>query len=468
MAEHRPSDQELIKWVLSGDKLAFNALFDRYLAMVRGEAKQRGLRMAEGDVVQETFLRAYLRLHELADPSRFSGWLRRIAQRVCFDEMRKQHQQTCLLAQLEPAESGSDPTSQELQDVLSLLTPGDREAIHLHYILGLDTAAAAKAVGVQPQAFRVRLHRARERARSIAKAQRLKERMTMSGLRGSELAKHLIAEAEVAARAGHPGPVLIQDWPAYRRKLEEAVAADPESTEAAWKLGRKLAREGEYRPAMKLLQGLWDRGTHDAWTSLTIAWCYDYLGHRAEALQWYARTALMPFLSETQRKAAVEGIEAPQKPKVPPTIPAGIVEVDKTGWSVAASHDGCPPMHAIDDDLRTRWSPMGEGQTPGMWLRVDMGTETPSLTGTWLDDDATGLAHVQNDAPRHCLVSVSQDGEWWKRVGEWHWTPNRYMEAWWAPVSARHVLFEQLDYCSPEWWSVYEVHLFHADQCQSS
>lgn len=456
---YRIPDYELVASVLAGNNEAFNALFDRYLAMVRGEADRLGLHASQGDVIQETFLRAYLRLDELTDPSRFPAWLRRIAQRICLAEVRKQHPQEAMVDDLVSAESVANVTRVEVRDVLDSLTPDDRDALTLHYLLGVDTAAAAKAMGMQPQSYRVRLHRARLRARTILTSQRIQEIMIMSGISGAELANRLVQEAQKAIYAG---PVLVHDWVLYRRKLEEALQADPENVDAAWQLGRKLAKEGEYKPALKLLQGLWEWGIQDAWTPLTIAWCLDYQGKRAEALQWYARTALLPFLSETQRKAATAGIEAPQSPKSFPVIPDGLTEIAHDGWTATASNDRCPPVHAIDGNTNSRWSPMGEGQTPGAWLRIDLGSEVPALAGVWLDDDAAGQSNVQNDAPRRCVVSLSRDGEWWKRVGDWRWTPNHYMEAWWQPVSARYLLLEQMEYGSPEWWSVYETHVYRS------
>lgn len=457
MAASGVHDTELVASVLAGSSEAFNALFDRYLALVRGEARRLGLQAMEGDVIQETFLRAYLRLDELNDPSRFSTWLRRIAQRICVAEIRRQRPQAPLGDELSPLESIASVTSDEVQEVLDYLAPESRDALTLHYLLGIDTATAARMMDLQPQTYRVRLHRARLQAQAIVRTQRIKERMIMSGMTGSELADRLVQEAQ---KGIYSGPVLVHDWALFRRKLEEALQADPENVDAAWQLGRKLAKEGEYKSALKLLQGLWERGIHDAWTTLTIAWCLDYQGKRAEALQWYARTALMPFLSETQRKAATAGIESPQSPKTFPVVPKGLVEIVRDGWSVTASNDRCPPIHAIDGNPNSRWSPMGDGQTPGQWLQIDLGQEIPTLAGVWLDDDAAGHSNVQNDAPRRCVVSVSRDGEWWKRVGEWRWTPNTYMEAWWEPISVRYLLLEQMEYGSPEWWSVYEVHVY--------
>jgi hypothetical protein len=254
-------------------------------------------------------------------------------------------------------------------------------------------------------------------------------------------------------------PDTLEDWPTFRAKAEQAHQASPEENDITWYLGRKLARDGEYRPALEVLRPLWERAP-DSWCGITMALCLDYLGRREEAIQIYARAAVMRFLSDTQHAIVAAGVEGPQRPKRPPKAPEGLVEMKKEGWSASASHEELPPARGIDDDTRACWSPGGDHQTPGMWYRIDLGDQVEGLAGIWTDDDAGGESIFQNAAPRHCLVSVSRDGEWWKRVGEYRWSPNTYMEAWWEPITARYLLMEQTAYCHPEWWCIYEAHVF--------
>jgi len=458
MGRYQAGDEQLVELARNGEKQAFDALFDRYLAMVRGEARRWGLATAEGDVVQETFLRAYLNLGELRDLGKFASWLRTISHRVCLSEARSRTREETLGEQF-PAPR--EPTEDfELRQFLTGLPPEDREPLYLHYVLGLDTAAGARALGLTPTAFRVRLHRACKRARALARSQQVEESSIMSGQSPEDLARRLLAEAREATWTIPGAP---EDWPRFRAKLEQAYQANPQDEEVRWWLGRKLARDGEYREAIEVLRPVWESKS-DQWSGITIAWCLDYLGRRDEAIHMYARVAAKPFLSETQRAAVAAGIETPQTPKRPPTPAKGLVELPNVGWSATASpsEQDLPPSRGIDGDVRTRWSPRGDGQSPGMWFHIDLAEQIEGLAGIWLDDDAGGKSIYQNDPPRHCLVSVSRDGEWWKRVGEWRWRPNHYMEAWWEPISARYVLLEQTAYCHPEWWCIYEAHLFRA------
>jgi RNA polymerase sigma factor (sigma-70 family) len=162
-------DEQLVDLARSGEREAFDALFGRYLAMVRGEARRHGIRASEGDVVQESFLRAYLSLPTLGDPAKFAAWLRVIAHRVCVAELRSREPTVPLTEDLERRAAGSSEPDGMWHLLLSLRAE-DREPLHLHYGLGLDTKAAAKAMGLSPGAFRMRLHRARKRARALARA----------------------------------------------------------------------------------------------------------------------------------------------------------------------------------------------------------------------------------------------------------------------------------------------------------
>ncbi len=101
--------------------------------------------------------------------------------------------------------------------------------------------------------------------------------------------------------------------------------------EASYWLGRKLAKDGEWREAIKVLTPLWERTGQDPWVALTLAWCYDYLGQREEAVPWYARVVALPYLSNTHLVAARVGVETPQQPKAVPQAPPGLRELPRAG-----------------------------------------------------------------------------------------------------------------------------------------
>lgn len=74
------SDGDLARLARGGDPVAFRLLVERHQAMVRARARQLGPGPGDvNDIVQESFLQAFLALDRLRDPDRFAGWLSRRA-----------------------------------------------------------------------------------------------------------------------------------------------------------------------------------------------------------------------------------------------------------------------------------------------------------------------------------------------------------------------------------------------------
>jgi len=69
-------DGDLARLARDGDLAAFRLLVERHQAMVRARARQPGSGPGDADdIVQESFLQAFLALDRLRDPDRFAGWL---------------------------------------------------------------------------------------------------------------------------------------------------------------------------------------------------------------------------------------------------------------------------------------------------------------------------------------------------------------------------------------------------------
>jgi len=75
-----PADAELVTRAKRGDAWALEALYRRHVQLVAATALRLLRQRAEADdVVQETFLLAFEKLAQLAEPAAFRGWLVRIA-----------------------------------------------------------------------------------------------------------------------------------------------------------------------------------------------------------------------------------------------------------------------------------------------------------------------------------------------------------------------------------------------------
>ena len=75
-----PGDAELVARARRGEDFAFDVLFRRHVQFVAAVALRVGRVSADvDDVVQETFVIAFRKLEQLAQPAAFRGWLTQIA-----------------------------------------------------------------------------------------------------------------------------------------------------------------------------------------------------------------------------------------------------------------------------------------------------------------------------------------------------------------------------------------------------
>ena len=165
------SDGDLARLARGGDPVAFRLLVERYQPMVRARARQLAPDPGDvDDIVQESFLQAFLALDRLRDPDRFAGWLAGIVLNVC----RRLHRRApvTLLADwpepLHPASAGGLPSAEDLDRADALraavagLPAGQRRAVTLHYYADVPAGQVAEA----PGAARASLHKARLKLRA--------------------------------------------------------------------------------------------------------------------------------------------------------------------------------------------------------------------------------------------------------------------------------------------------------------
>jgi RNA polymerase sigma factor (sigma-70 family) len=147
---------------------AFERLFAAHYWAVRGYVLRRAPSAAADDVVADTFLVAWRRLEGVGDDP--LPWLFGVARRLLANQQRSERRRGALSARLQslaptqdlgweaPAEMRGD-----LAAAMAALSAREREALLLVAWEGLEPSRAAKAAGCSPSAFRVRLHRARQR-----------------------------------------------------------------------------------------------------------------------------------------------------------------------------------------------------------------------------------------------------------------------------------------------------------------
>ncbi|HOD51867.1 MAG TPA: sigma-70 family RNA polymerase sigma factor, partial [Candidatus Hydrogenedentes bacterium] len=98
------SDAELIKKILAGDEERFGEVIDRYARRVWALCASYVHNPSDcEDLVQESFVRSYLRLNTIREPGAFGAWLGQIARTQCLEWLRKRSREKNAVANLEEA-----------------------------------------------------------------------------------------------------------------------------------------------------------------------------------------------------------------------------------------------------------------------------------------------------------------------------------------------------------------------------
>jgi len=172
------SDEDLkdVSATLNGDGEAYARIVRRYQNQI-GQQLWRFTRRSEirEELVQDTFVQAFLSLKSFKRKSPFLHWLRKIATRVGFrfwkseEKSRKQRQQS--LQDWDQEIEMTDPSAAEAGElvhaVLAQLPPRDRLVLTLLYLDECSVAEAAQLSGWSKAMVKVQAHRARKKLKSL-------------------------------------------------------------------------------------------------------------------------------------------------------------------------------------------------------------------------------------------------------------------------------------------------------------
>jgi RNA polymerase sigma factor (sigma-70 family) len=117
------------------------------------------------DLVQETYLRASDRLHQLRDPSLFDAWVVRIAMNQAKGLTRRDRRRRERLPAVPAAERAPSPDT-ALRELVERLPPRQRAVIVLHYAYGYRLGEVATLLGLSEINVRTLAFRARRSLRS--------------------------------------------------------------------------------------------------------------------------------------------------------------------------------------------------------------------------------------------------------------------------------------------------------------
>jgi RNA polymerase sigma-70 factor (ECF subfamily) len=171
------SDGDLVGLARDGDAAAFRLLVERYRPLARARAVRLCSRSDDvDDIVQESFLQAFVALDRLRDPERFGGWLCGIVVNV-HRAMARRAPPTLLAdwpEQLHPHSADGLPSaddldrSEVLRRAVAELPAGQRRAVTMFYYADLPTGQISDS----PGAAKSSLHKARRRLRDYITAHR--------------------------------------------------------------------------------------------------------------------------------------------------------------------------------------------------------------------------------------------------------------------------------------------------------
>ncbi len=175
-------ERAAIQRVLEGETESFALLVRRYSGpLFRYLLRMVGRPDEAEDLVQESFLRAYLSLATYNDAYRFSTWLFRIATNLTLNRLKAEQRVVSLEAlrarpdsaplELEDGHEDCRPErraeqaelSQAVQECLESLPEAYRSVLALRYIADLSYEEIADCTGLPLNTVRSRLHRGRER-----------------------------------------------------------------------------------------------------------------------------------------------------------------------------------------------------------------------------------------------------------------------------------------------------------------
>ena len=194
--ERTPNDErELVAALQRGDEAAFAALVRTQSGRMLAVAK-RILRSPDdaNDAVQEAFFQAFRAIGRFEGEARLSTWLHRITVNACLLRLRfaKRHPEAPL-DELLPSfdETGhrvaadtdadwpddvltrldKDQVAKTVREAIARLPENFRIVVTLRDIEGLSTEETALALGIRPEAAKMRLHRARQALRTLLEPQ---------------------------------------------------------------------------------------------------------------------------------------------------------------------------------------------------------------------------------------------------------------------------------------------------------
>jgi RNA polymerase sigma-70 factor (ECF subfamily) len=172
-----PSDSEIISHVLKGDHNAYSQLVERYKSYVFTLTLRFTKNREDAEEVsQDIFVKAYRSLADFRGTAKFSTWLYTIVNTTCITFLRKKKlevrslddETTFEIADSQDSGFSANQVEQKSRQnmvnrAIAMLNPDDGEIITLFYKNEQSLEEIGGILGIEVNAAKVRLHRARAR-----------------------------------------------------------------------------------------------------------------------------------------------------------------------------------------------------------------------------------------------------------------------------------------------------------------
>jgi len=157
-------DDDLVEQIRLGDEKAAEELINRYYASILRYCKRHCFYLEKAeDLTQETFLKLFQNLSEYKGKRKFKAYLYTIANHLCIDESRKMR----LYSLENEGEIGYEcgemrriEDKSEINDLLDVLSPEQREAVILRFGEQLAFREIAKVMGCNMRTAQSRVRNA--------------------------------------------------------------------------------------------------------------------------------------------------------------------------------------------------------------------------------------------------------------------------------------------------------------------
>ncbi|MFR9651156.1 MAG: RNA polymerase sigma factor [Rikenellaceae bacterium] len=164
-------DSTLVQRTLDGDRSAYGELVSRHREMVYRLLTTRiGSNTDIDDLMQESFIKAYINLHRFDPRYSFGQWLYTIARNTAVDHFRRRSDDLTIDDYTMPPSDDGDPEQrvinqekgEEIARCMDSLSPRHRQLFVMRFIDGFSYEEIAQKLNIPLGSVKTNIHRARK------------------------------------------------------------------------------------------------------------------------------------------------------------------------------------------------------------------------------------------------------------------------------------------------------------------